>query len=75
MSHMCPNISRDEDGEILLDWDDGSRRVITLSIRADGRISWAALVGDRRAHGTYKMGDVAPEELTECFRLFAQPES
>jgi hypothetical protein len=48
-------IDRDTDGELLIDWSPSKGRMVTLSLRADGRLSYAFTWDDERAHGTAQM--------------------
>jgi hypothetical protein len=47
---------RDEnDGELLIDWSPRQGRMLTLSLRDDGRLSYAFIWDDERAHGKEQM--------------------
>jgi hypothetical protein len=59
-----PDVSVDPDGELSFGWSLGPRRAVTASINADGKISFAALIGASRLHGTYYLLDTLPEPLT-----------
>lgn len=48
-------IDRDTDGELLIDWSPGPGRMVTLSLRADGRLSYAFTWDSEKAHGTAQM--------------------
>lgn len=63
-----PDISVDPDGEISFEWSFGPRRTLTASIDASGRISFAALIGAKRLHGTDYLLDALPEPLTLALR-------
>lgn len=58
-----PEVTVDPDGELSFEWSFGPRRVLTASINASGRISFAALLGPRRLHGTDYLLDALPEPL------------
>jgi hypothetical protein len=67
-----PEITADADGEIMLDWDQGRRNVLTVSIGRDGTITYAGLFGYNTTHGTETLGDALPPVISSCFeRLFA----
>ena len=59
-----PEVTVDPDGELSFEWYFGPRRALTASINASGRISFAALIGPRRFHGTDYLLDALPEPLT-----------
>jgi hypothetical protein len=48
-------IDRDTDGELLIDWSPSKGRMVTLSLRADGRLSYAFTWDGEKAHGTAQM--------------------
>ena len=45
-------VVNEEDGEIGFDWSTDARCVLSVSVREDGRMSWAALIGPFSSHGT-----------------------
>ena len=47
--------SRDDDGELLIDWSPVQGRMVSLSLRADGRLSYAFTWDGEKAHGTAQM--------------------
>jgi hypothetical protein len=54
-------IDRDTDGELLIDWSPSPGRMVTLSLRADGRLSYAITWDGEKSHGTAQMpAGVAP---------------
>jgi hypothetical protein len=63
-----PDVSVDPDGEISFDWSLGPGRALTASIGATGRISFAALIGASRLHGSYYLLDALPEPLAFALR-------
>jgi len=64
-----PELALDTDGEIVLDWAGSARRLVSVSLRADGRLSYAAQLGARRtAHGTEAFDDSVPEPIVEAVR-------
>ncbi len=68
----CGEVVLEEDGEICMDWHITSRQTLSVSVRADGRMGWAALVGDKSEHQTCT--EVTPE-LAEVFRQLGQTEA
>jgi hypothetical protein len=59
-----PEVTVDSDGELSFEWSFGPRRALTASINGSGRISFAALIGIERLHGTNYLLDALPEPLT-----------
>lgn len=59
-----PELSLDEDGEVLFDWSPTEGRMLTVALRYDGRMSYAArLGGGRTRHGTEYFNDAFPAWL------------
>lgn len=59
-----PELSLDSDGEVLFDWSPSAGRMVTVALREDGRISYAAtLAGGRTRHGTEFFTDAFPKWL------------
>jgi hypothetical protein len=46
---------RDTDGELLIDWSPAPGRMLSLSLRADGRMAYAFHWDGETAHGTAQM--------------------
>lgn len=63
-----PEVAVDPDGEISFEWSFGPRRALSASINASGRISFAALMGHSRLHGTDYLLDALPESLALALR-------
>lgn len=59
-----PEISAHADGELALYWATGRRRTLTLAIRDDGRVSYAALIGHRTIYGSDYFADSIPPEVS-----------
>ena len=53
-------VDRDNDGELLIDWSPGPGRMLTMSLRADGRLSYAFTWDGEKAHGTAQMPPGVP---------------
>ena len=67
-----PEIAADTDGEILFEWDLGRRRVFSVSIGRDGTLTYAALFGHTKTHGTEHFREALPPVISNCFeRLVA----
>lgn len=67
-----PEISADRDGEILFEWDFGRRRVFSVSVGRDGTLTYAALIGYTKSHGTEHFSEALPLAISNCFaRLIA----
>jgi hypothetical protein len=47
-----PDISADNDGDISFEWNYGPRRVFSVSVRRDGVLNYALLLGTKREHGS-----------------------
>jgi hypothetical protein len=60
-----PEFDRDNDGELLIDWSPSQGRMVTLTLRADGRLSYAFVWDGEKAHGHAQMPvTAAPEAPT-----------
>jgi hypothetical protein len=63
-----PEISAHPDGELAFEWSVGRRRLLTVSINESGRLSYAALFGQARLHGTEFLLDALPEPVALALR-------
>jgi len=63
-----PEISAHPDGEIAFEWFLRPRRLLTVSINASGRLSYAALFGGARIHGTEFLLDAIPDPIASALR-------
>lgn len=63
-----PDISPHPDGELAFEWSLGPRRLLTVSINESGRLSYAALFGAARLHGTDFLLDALPEPIAFALR-------
>ena len=63
-----PEVSVDPDGEVSFEWSFGPRRILAASINASGRISFAALIGASRLHGTDYLLDALPESVAHALQ-------
>lgn len=65
-SHLpLPEVSADKDGDIAFDWDYGARRVFSVSVRRDGVLSYAGLVGSARFYGSDVLFGGIPIEVVQ----------
>lgn len=53
----APDIAVDTDGEILFEWLNGPREVVTISVGPAGVINFALLAGSDRLHGVTRIGE------------------
>lgn len=61
-----PEIALDSDGEISFDWEGKNRRMFSVSLRADGRLSYACKLGiNRSAYGVEEFDENVPETIVE----------
>ncbi|WP_431125819.1 hypothetical protein [Variovorax paradoxus] len=59
-----PELSLDDDGEVMFDWSPSVGRMLTVTLRHDGRMTYAArLGGGRTRHGTEYFNDAFPAWL------------
>lgn len=69
-----PDISPHPDGELAFEWSFGPRRLLTVSVNESGRLSYAALFGQARLHGTEYLLDALPEPVALALRRLHSPE-
>lgn len=71
--HMpAPELSIDEDGEIAFDWRGDGSRLFHVTLRKDGRLSyacWLSLVD--REHGIKVFVDAIPKAIVDCIQAVA----
>ena len=66
---LWPDISPHPDGELAFEWYFGQRRLLTVSVNDSGRLSYAALFGQARQHGTeFLLRDELPEPIALALR-------
>jgi hypothetical protein len=63
-----PEITVDNDGEIMLEWDHGRRCVFSVSVGRDGTLSFAGLFGHNPIHGTEDLRETLPDIIADCFK-------
>ena len=60
-----PDIDVDPEGEIMLEWVGGPRRVFTIAISPDGELHYAGLFGRNKVYGTEYFADLIPVPILE----------
>lgn len=65
-----PEIAVDDDGEVLFEWLNGPREVLTISVGPDGVLNFASLAGPSRFHGVARIGDRLSAPLVTCLAPF-----
>ncbi len=69
-----PDVTVDTDGEVLFEWDEGSRQVFSVSVGRDGTLTYAGLFGHAKVHGTEHLYEALPLVISDCLeRLYGQP--
>ena len=63
LSTPFPEIAIDNYGEIAIEWDYGSRKVISIRVGKDGTLTFAALDGYNSVHGVETLQDAIPETI------------
>lgn len=62
----APELSFDKDGEVSFDWHSADGRMLVVTLREDGRMSYASRISaDDRGHGTKRFDDVLPKSIVE----------
>ncbi len=64
----APDISAHPDGELAFEWSLGPRQILTVSLNESGRLSYAALYGPARQHGTELLLDSLPDSIAHALR-------
>lgn len=64
-----PELAFDSDGEVLLDWFGSNKRMLSVSLRSDGRLSYAAWFSPYdKEHGTKQFDGVVPPPVVQLAR-------
>lgn len=63
-----PDVVIEPDGEIAFDWDEGPRRVLSISIGDGPMLRYATLIGAEPAHGRMVFAGVLPGTLSFLLR-------
>lgn len=58
-----PDVSVDPDGEVAFEWYVEPRRSFSVSVGADGVLTYAGLFGSAKVHGTEHLVDELPETI------------
>jgi hypothetical protein len=58
-----PDLVPEPDGEVSVEWQNGPRRVFSVSIGPHGRLSYAGLLGASRWHGVDLFFGAVPPEI------------
>jgi hypothetical protein len=67
-----PEVLVHPDGEIAFEWHRDPRRVVTVSVSADGTLPFAGLFGDSTTYGRERFSGTVPDAIAHCLdRLFA----
>jgi len=75
-SASLPDITVDNDGQILFEWDQGRRQVFSVSVGRDGTLTFAGLFGHTKIYGTEHLREALPLVVSACLeRLSASPGS
>ena len=65
----APELSLDRDGEISFDWLGKHRKMFSVSLNSEGRVSFAGRLGLRRTvYGTEAFDDTVPEQVVESVK-------
>lgn len=68
-----PNVVVESESELGLDWDEGSRRVISLTVRDNPMVGYSALIGAEPLYGRVPFVGEVPETIRFLLgRLYAQ---
>ncbi len=58
-----PTVGAESDGEVTIEWYQAPRQVLSVSVSPDGQLSYAALIGNYRSHGTRGVENGPPEDI------------
>lgn len=70
--YRTPEITPEPDGYINLEWFKTKRRLLTVSVSPDGRLHWAALIGDEDPRGSCFFSGKAPKTLLHILERVCQ---
>lgn len=73
-SHLStPELDIDADGEVALDWSGPGGRMLTVALRGDGRLSYAARLSARdKENGTKEFVDSIPKPILDLVQQVAR---
>ncbi|MXX70033.1 MAG: hypothetical protein F4Y74_13870 [Gemmatimonadales bacterium] len=63
-----PELGADPDGEVSFGWFTAPDWGVAVALNAEGRLSYAAMFGANRAHGTERFRQEIPRPLLQIFR-------
>ena len=66
--YQTPEIAPEPDGHVSLEWYNGKRRLLSVSVNPDGRLHWAALIGSEDPRGSCVFFGEAPKTLLHLLR-------
>ena len=66
--YQTPEIAPEPDGHVNLEWYNGKRRLLSVSVNPDGRLHWAALIGSEDPRGSCVFFGEAPKTLLHLLR-------
>ncbi len=66
--YQTPEIAPEPDGHVNLEWYNGKRRLLSVSVNPDGRLHWAALIGGEDPRGSCLFYGEAPKTLLHLLR-------
>ncbi len=66
----CPEVRLEEDGDIGFDWDHSRDCTISAHVNDDGRVGWAALIGEYRTHGRFNLPQDCPAEFVDAMQRY-----
>jgi hypothetical protein len=62
----APSLSLDDDKEVSFDWSGSAHRLMTVTLREDGRLTYAArLSAFNKEHGTKWFDEAVPQRVIE----------
>lgn len=68
-----PEVTADIDGEILFEWDQGRRRIFSVSVGRDGTLTFAGLFGHNKIHGTEHLREALPMVISDSLTRLSSP--
>jgi hypothetical protein len=72
----APDVGADPDGEVDLLWHCGTRRTLSVSVGAGGRLTYSALVGEAQSYGTeWFVTEIPDIVLHNLYRVLNEPGS
>lgn len=60
-----PTIGAEPDGQISLEWYVSPRRLLSVSVSAEGELHYAALIGTRKSYGTEPFFSDVPKSILD----------